>query len=264
MAKTDILTIEGVEIQTQLIAADYNAKLANTIKEVKRNGTALPVTGQSVNVTVPTKVSDLSNDAGFLTEHQDISSKADKATTLAGYGITDAYTKTQTDSAINTALSSALKYKGSYDSFAALTVAVTNPSAGDVYNIKNAGGTDEHDVNISAGDNVAYSGTGWDVLSGTVDLSGYATTAAMTAALGNKVDKVSGKGLSTNDFTAALKTKLDGIFAAATKTEASATNGYIKINGAETRVYNDSDVLKSSILASTADVAAAVTAILNA
>lgn len=40
-----------------------------------------------------------------------------------------------------------------------------------------------------------------------VDLSGYATTAA----LNNKVDKVSGKGLSTNDFTAAYKTKLDGI-----------------------------------------------------
>ena len=32
-------------------------------------------------------------DAKFLTEHQDISGKADKATTLAGYGITDAYTK---------------------------------------------------------------------------------------------------------------------------------------------------------------------------
>ena len=33
------------------------------------------------------------------------SSKADKATTLAGYGITDAYTKNETDSRINTAVS---------------------------------------------------------------------------------------------------------------------------------------------------------------
>ena len=33
--------------------------------------------------------------------------------------------------------------------------------------------------------------------------------------LGNKVDKVSGKGLSTNDFTNAYKTKLDGIAAKA-------------------------------------------------
>jgi hypothetical protein len=38
----------------------------------------------------------------YLTEHQDISGKADKATTLAGYGITDAYTKAQVDSAIAT------------------------------------------------------------------------------------------------------------------------------------------------------------------
>ena len=35
--------------------------------------------------------------------------------------------------------------------------------------------------------------------------------------LSNKVDKISGKGLSTNDFTAAYKTKLDGIAAGANK-----------------------------------------------
>ena len=40
---------------------------------------------------------------------------------------------------------------------------------------------------------------------------------ATQAALNNKVDKVTGKGLSTNDFTAAYKTKLDGITAGANK-----------------------------------------------
>lgn len=35
---------------------------------------------------------------------QDISNKADKSTTLAGYGITDAYTKTEVDTAIQTAI----------------------------------------------------------------------------------------------------------------------------------------------------------------
>lgn len=38
-------------------------------------------------------------------------------------------------------------------------------------------------------------------------------------------------------FTNALKTKLDGIAASATKTENSATNGNIKINGVEANVY---------------------------
>lgn len=36
-------------------------------------------------------------------------------------------------------------------------------------------------------------------------------TKVVYAALGDKVDKVEGKGLSTNDFTDELKTKLDGI-----------------------------------------------------
>lgn len=42
--------------------------------------------------------------------------------------------------------------------------------------------------------------------------------AVLKEMLGNKVDKVSGKGLSTNDFTAAYKTKLDGIATGANKT----------------------------------------------
>lgn len=50
--------------------------------------------------SIPTKTSQLTNDSGFLTSHQDISGKADKATSLAGYGITDAYTKAQVDEAI--------------------------------------------------------------------------------------------------------------------------------------------------------------------
>lgn len=41
--------------------------------------------------------------------------------------------------------------------------------------------------------------------------------ATMTNALANKVDKVAGKQLSTEDFTAALLTKLNGIAASATK-----------------------------------------------
>lgn len=53
----------------------------------------------------------------------------------------------------------------------------------------------------------------------------------------NKVDKVSGKELSSNDFTDTLLTKLNGITAGATKVEASSTNGNIKINGTEKTVY---------------------------
>lgn len=63
------------------------------------------------------------------------------------------------------------------------------------------------------------------------------TVTAINAAIGNKVDKVEGKGLSTNDFTDALKTKLEGLSTGANKVEASTTNGNIKIDGTETPVY---------------------------
>lgn len=59
---------------------------------------ALPST-----TTIPTKVSDLTNDSGYQTASDvstAISGKADSATTLAGYGITNAYTKSEVDSAL--------------------------------------------------------------------------------------------------------------------------------------------------------------------
>lgn len=44
---------------------------------------------------------------------------------------------------------------------------------------------------------------------GDQDLSGYATTSALTSGLANKVDIISGKSLSTNDLTNTLKTNYD-------------------------------------------------------
>ena len=62
---------------------------------IQKNGTSVGTytpnsKAQTLNITVPTKVSELTNDKNYLTAHQDISGKANKATTLAGYGITDA------------------------------------------------------------------------------------------------------------------------------------------------------------------------------
>ena len=75
------------------------------------------------------------------------------------------YTKTEIDNK----LGSVFHYKGTVDSYSDL------PSAnevGDVWNIVNAYSLG--DINIKAGDNVAWTGTDWDILSGTVDLSAYA------------------------------------------------------------------------------------------
>lgn len=73
------------------------------------------------------------------------------------------------------------------------------------------------------GSGKAYVNVPWTDTNTTYDLSPYAKTADVNAALSKKVDKVSGKGLSTEDFTAALKTKLNGIATGATADSAITT-----------------------------------------
>ena len=87
------------------------------------------------------------------------STKADKATTLAGYGITDAYTKTEVDAKV----SSVYRFRGSVATYANLPT--TGQVVGDVWNVEDTGA------------NYAWSGSEWDKLSETVDLTPYLTKA---------------------------------------------------------------------------------------
>lgn len=109
--------------------APVNAQ-ANVIESIKVNGTAQTITNKGVNITVPTKTSDLTHDSGFLVA-ADIANKADKATTLSGYGITDAYTKTEIDekTSVDDALSATstkpVQNKVVNSAISALTSAVT-------------------------------------------------------------------------------------------------------------------------------------------
>lgn len=66
------------------------------------------------------------------------------------------------------------------------------------------------------GSGKAYVNVPWTDTNTTYDLSPYAKTEDVNKALAKKVDVVSGKGLSTEDFTTALKTKLNGIATGAT------------------------------------------------
>ena len=90
-----------------------------------------------------------------------------------------------TDKQINAKLSSALKYKGSKDTYADLPK--TGNQVGDVWNVVAAYG------NAHAGTNWAWNGTVWDPLGGTIDLTNYvtATTAFNT---GGMLVEVSGTG----------------------------------------------------------------------
>ena len=119
---------------------------------------------------------ELPNDAGTLTTETALNSSA--ASTLSS-------AKSYTDTQINAKLSSALKYKGSKDTYADLPK--TGNQVGDVWNVVAAYG------NAHAGTNWAWNGTVWDPLGGTIDLTNYvtATTAFNT---GGMLVEVSGTG----------------------------------------------------------------------
>lgn len=124
-------------------------------------------------------------DAAAVAEVAKIASKADKATSLSGYGIADAYTKDEVDTAINEIkadISSIYKVKGSIP-FSNLPVA--DMEEGDVYNITDSFTVTNAFVEYAAdaseqktypaGTNVVYTANGWDCLAGTYDFSNFAT-----------------------------------------------------------------------------------------
>lgn len=145
----------------------------NKIDAVKVNGVAQEITEKAVNITVPTKTSELDNDSKYQTEDQ-----------------------------VNAKISSVYKPGGSV-TFANLPTAAEEV-LGMVYNVtdafittadfvEGAGGKHPAGTNVvvvSVDDAYKY-----DVLAGFVDLTGY-------------VEKVEGKGLSSNDYTDEEKQKL--------------------------------------------------------
>jgi hypothetical protein len=179
---------------------------ANVIEAVKVNGTALDVADKAVDVTVPTKVSDLENDKKYQTD-------------------------TDVDASINAKVSSTYKAAGS-TTFAELP-ALEEANLGKVYNVTDAFTTTDDFVEgkgqkYPAGTNVAIVLSGdeykYDALAGFVDLSGY-------------VEKEEGKSLVSDTEIA----KLSGVSESANKTEASETNGNIKVDGEEVNVYKEPD-----------------------
>lgn len=133
----------------------------------------------------------------LMSQLNKINNKADKAITLDGYGIKNAYTKTQIDNM----LVSIMKYKGTYDSFELLTGNVADgtitPTVGDVYNITAAGGTDASGIEINAGDNVVYNGTGWDNFGGAFDASELASKTEVTAEISGAISNLSAEVAQT-------------------------------------------------------------------
>ena len=101
---------------------------------------------------------------------------------------TSVYTKEEVDAKV----SSVYKYCGSVNAYADLPTDLQDQDSdiGKVYNVRTADKTHK----IKAGDNVAWTGTDWDILSGEVDLTEYYTK---TEANDKFVAKVEGSRLIT-------------------------------------------------------------------
>ncbi len=175
-----VLTNELIEKLNNL---DENSE-ANTIDSVSVNGVTLAVEGKKVNISIPTgslaSLDEVGQEQLSSALAALITGKADKSVSLSGYGISDAYTKTETDAAITQAVGNAVagvyKVKGT-SLFASLPTEGMKP--GDVYNVSDAftAGSNFVETEVGkeypAGTNVVYTENGWDAMAGIYDFSDF-------------------------------------------------------------------------------------------
>ena len=176
---TSDLTNDG-DGESNFATEDYVQQNGGKIDVIKVNGTAQTITNKAVDISVPTKTSDITNDSNFQTNTQVDSAIS---TALANNG--DPYqTQSEVEAEIRSQISGAYKPQGSV-AFANLP-ALSSSIEGYVYNVTDAFTTTANFVEgaghrYPAGTNVVCveHGTGtymWDCLTGAVDLSAYWTS----------------------------------------------------------------------------------------
>ena len=166
-----------------------------------------------------------------------LAGKADKATTLAGYGITDAYTTTQTDSAIAAAVAAADHLKRE--------IVEALPDVGDadentIYMVPQGGSIEDPGTSTSHYNEYMLINGAFELVgSSQVDLSGYATETFVTNAI-NALD-VADTAVANQYVSQVVET--DGKIAVTrvplpvTSVTEGATNGTIAVNGADVNVH---------------------------
>ena len=240
--------------------------VSNNVADLATEGTYNATTNKLATMadvpTVPTNVSSFTNDAGYLTSYtetdpvfaasaahgitsSDITSwngKIDKNVN----DLTNYYTKTEVDGKV----SSVYKYKGSVSTYSNLPS--TGLTTGDVYNVE------------SDGQNYAWTGSAWDALGGTVDLSGYQTKIDSTHKLSSdlvddtnktnkfvtssekstwnaKYDKPSG-GIPSTDLSSAVQTSLGKADTALQSETYTGTITSVKMNGSTIATSGEADL----------------------
>lgn len=209
----------------------------NKVEVVKVNGTALEITEKAVDIPVPGYTIEKAADSGDYAAIYQF--KKDGVATGVAINIPKDMV-VQTGSVVTLdadgATAAGLTNAGTY-----IKLVLANATNDTLY-IDVSGlieyvtsGSAAGDMVVIAIDETTHKVTA-SITDGTITKAKLA--AALVTELEGKVDKVDGKGLSTNDYTDEEKAKLDGIAEGATKVEASLTEGNIKVNGAEVTVVN--------------------------
>lgn len=146
----------------------------NVIESVKVNGTALTPSSKAVNVTVPTNVSQLSNDSGFQT-----STQVNSIVTGKGY-----QTQSQVQSLINSAVGNVTSIR--YEKVTSLPATGSN---GVIYLVAHSHGTqDIYDEYIWIADTKTFEKIG----NTDIDLSAYVKSSELTAITTNDLNTMWG------------------------------------------------------------------------
>ncbi len=170
-----------------MMKATYDSDGDGVVDDAEKLGGQSP-SYYAAATDIPSSVSELTNDSGYITS-SDIAGKADSATTLSGYGITDAYTKTEvyskseTDTQISTAVANAGHLKRTIvSSLPEVSSADTNT----IYMMLEDGGSADNKYIEWMVINGAWERVG----SSDVDLSGYLQTTDIVAITNSEIDTV--------------------------------------------------------------------------
>ena len=137
-------------------------------------------------------------DTGKLDKTSADSDYAKKSTTLSGYGITDAYTKTETDNKISAVVSS-LQWKPSVETYADIATTYPNPADGWTVNV--------NDTDIT----YRYTGSSWIAISAnSIPIATSDTDGKMSAAMAAKLNGIS-EGANNYTLPAATASALGGV-----------------------------------------------------
>lgn len=208
---------------TSTTIADYAKELADAVAAngyddteikglIQDNTDAISELDGEVGDLTTLKTNEKTSVVGAINEVVD--GKANAATTITGYGITDAYTKTEVDSAITTAVANAEHLKRS---IVAALPEVANADAHTIYMVEITGG----DGNQKYEEFMLINGAFEKIGDSAVDLTDYATKTEVTTAKGE-----------ANTYADRLNTAMD---TRVTTLEGLVGEGYSEIQEADIR-----------------------------